>query len=391
MITRLQVRNFKSLREIDLSLGPLNVLVGPNMSGKSNILDVFRFLYQVFFPEANAQGISYAVAQRGGISEVVWKGGDTRLITIVLEAIDDADPSRTYRYSIELISGPGEFVTNQSESLKLLRPGMEIDLIRRERDFLQLKNADGKDAGITGSIGISALQHAPPNWDGYRFSEWVRLWRFYHLLPPEMKERSSVALGQGLTPSGDNLSSWLLWLQSHSPEAFFKLNEVLQDLFPEIVQIRAIPAQDGKVHLTATEKGLKRPTFVWALSDGFLALTALLSLIYAPPGLSGTVFCIEEPENHLHPRLLETLVGLLRQVRQEVVDSKGAPPQIFITTQSPYLVDQFSLDEIVWVERKNGETKVFRPADKIHLKKLIEDKDLGLGDLMFTGVLGDEK
>src|SRR6266705_2534085 len=195
MITRLQVRNFKSLREIDLSLGPLNVLVGPNMSGKSNILDVFRFLYQVFFPEANAQGISYAVAQRGGISEVVWKGGDTRLITIVLEAIDDADPSRTYRYSLELISGPGKFVTNQSESLKLLRPGMEIDLIRRERDFLQLKNADGKDAGNTGSSGISALQYAPPNWDGYRFSESVKLWRFYHLLPPEMKERSSVALG----------------------------------------------------------------------------------------------------------------------------------------------------------------------------------------------------
>jgi len=42
----------------------------------------------------------------------------------------------------------------------------------------------------------------------------------------------------------------------------------------------------------------------------------------------------------------------------------------------------------VWVGRKDGETTVFRPADKVHLKKLIEDKDLGLGDLMFTGVLG---
>ena len=51
MITRLQVRNFKSLRDIDLAFGPLSVLVGPNMSGKSNIRDVFRFLYQVFFPE----------------------------------------------------------------------------------------------------------------------------------------------------------------------------------------------------------------------------------------------------------------------------------------------------------------------------------------------------
>lgn len=75
MITRLQVRNFKSLRGIDLPLGPLNVLVGPNMAGKSNILDVFRFLHQTFFPEAGTEGVWFALAQRGGVNEVLWKGG----------------------------------------------------------------------------------------------------------------------------------------------------------------------------------------------------------------------------------------------------------------------------------------------------------------------------
>jgi len=58
MITRLQVRNFKSLRDIDLELGPLNVLVGPNMSGKSNILDALRFLREIFFPEG--AGLAWA-------------------------------------------------------------------------------------------------------------------------------------------------------------------------------------------------------------------------------------------------------------------------------------------------------------------------------------------
>jgi predicted ATPase len=391
MITRLQVRNFKSLREIDLSLGPLNVLVGPNMSGKSNILDVFRFLHQVFFPEAGTAGVLYALAQRGGVNEVLWKGGDDKLITISLEGVDDIDPGTIYIYSLELIAGSGDFVTTQNESLQLQRSGKGVDLILRQEGATKFKNADGKVVGGIGSPGVSALQYASPDWDGYRFGQWVKLWRFYHLLPPAMKQPSLMSLGQVLMPNGDNLSSWLMWLQANSPEAFVRLNEVLHDLFPEVTQVRTIPTPDGKVHLATSEKGLKRPTAVWQASDGFLALTALLSLIYVPPGLSGTLFCIEEPENHLHPRLLETLVGLLRQVRQEVLDSKGSLSQIVLTTQSPYLVDQFSLDEIVWVERKNGETIVSRPADKVHLKKLIEDKDLGLGDLMFTGVLGEEE
>jgi predicted ATPase len=120
-------------------------------------------------------------------------------------------------------------------------------------------------------------------------------------------------------------------------------------------------------------------------------LTALLSLIYAPSEHRTTLLCIEEPENYLHPRLLETVVALLRQARQEAVDSKIPPAQIMLTTQSPYLVNQFSLDEIVWTEKRTGETKAYRPAGKGNLKKLIEDKDFGLGELMFTGALGEEK
>ena len=70
---------------------------------------------------------------------------------------------------------------------------------------------------------------------------------------------------------------------------------------------------------------------------------------------------------------------------------RGVPPsQIILTTQSPYVIDQMNLDEILWVEKKKGETKVVRPSDKANLRKLVEDEVLGLGDLMFTGALGEE-
>jgi predicted ATPase len=126
------------------------------------------------------------------------------------------------------------------------------------------------------------------------------------------------------------------------------------------------------------------------MSDGEVVFIAFLSLLCAPDELSGTLFLIEEPENHLHPKLFETLMALLRQVQQEVEDRNVARSQIVLTTHSPYVLDQMSLDEVIWVEKKNGQTSVVRPGEKSHRKKLVENEDLGLGNLLFTGALGEE-
>lgn len=393
MITRLQVRNFKSLHEIDVHFGAINVLIGPNMVGKSNLLDVFRFLHDVVFPESGSQGLQYALSQRGGVNEVLWKGDDEKQILIALEATDPTRANTSYKYKLELIAGAGGYVATQNESLRLIRAGSEHELISVRGGFLWLNNIDGKDAGGgVGTNGVTALQHAFPTWDGYRFYEMVKLWRFYHLLPPMMKESSRMSSGQTLDePGGDNLSAWLMWLQTHSPDSFARVSEVLRDLVPGLEQIRTIPTEDGNVHISLREQGLKRPTNVLQVSDGFLVLTALLSLIYVPPERGGTLYCIEEPEEHLHPKLLETLVALLRQTTLQAHDTKGAQTQFLFTTQSPYFLNQFLLEEVLWVEKKNGETKAYRPADKEHLKKLVEEKDFGLGDLMYSGVLGEEE
>jgi len=394
MITHRHVSNFKSLKTLDIRLRPLNVLSGPNMSGKSNILDVFRFLYELIFPQAGGvQGLSYALAQRGGVNEVLWKGGDDKLISIALNGVDDSDPTSQsqFEYKIELLTGIGDFVTIQTESLVVERGGTRTDLINREKGFAYLKNLDGSIVGNAAGGDSSALQYPQPNWDGFRMHQWIKSWRFYHLIPPAMRQPSLMSLGQVLQPSGENLSAWLMWLQAHSVQSFIRVNEVLRDIFPDVIEVKTIPTPDGRVHLATSEKGLKRPTFVWQTSDGFLVLTALLSLIYVPPVLSGTLFCIEEPENHLHPRILETLVALLRQVRREVLDAHGILTQLFITTQSPYLLDQFSIDDIIWVQKREGATEASRPSDQSHLKKLVEDKELGLGGLMYSGVLGEGK
>jgi predicted ATPase len=70
------------------------------MAGKSNILDVLKFLFQVFFPESGTDGVSYGLAQRGGASEVVWKGGEDRLIAFALEGVDECEPDTKYKYEL---------------------------------------------------------------------------------------------------------------------------------------------------------------------------------------------------------------------------------------------------------------------------------------------------
>jgi predicted ATPase len=84
MHTTIRVKNFKSLKDVTLELGQLNVLVGANMAGKSNVMDLFKFIYDMTFPPPGSMGLANAFFSRGGFSEVLWKGGDERVIELSL-------------------------------------------------------------------------------------------------------------------------------------------------------------------------------------------------------------------------------------------------------------------------------------------------------------------
>ena len=173
-------------------------------------------------------------------------------------------------------------------------------------------------------------------------------------------------------------------LQSH-PEEFQRMKQVATDVLPNLKEILTPPTQFATTYVTTQEKGLKGTINIWRMSDGELAFLALLSLIFAPENLGAPLYCIEEPENHLHPKLLETLVEVLTQ-RQDEFGSRAA--QIITTTHSPYLVDRVNFDELVVVEKFNGATKFTRPASKKHFKELLEREELGLGELWYSGALG---
>jgi predicted ATPase len=233
------------------------------------------------------------------------------------------------------------------------------------------------------------LEFENPSWPGSFLRSTIAKWRFYELVPASMRNPNQTSAAKFLQEHGENLSQWLsnLALEHHN-DSFARIEQVLLDTLPQVTGLFNLPTQQSTVALGSREKYLNRPVTLSQMSSGELAFIALLSLIYAPPDRAGTLYCIEELENYLHPTLIDTLLEVLRQ-SQEEWERKHQTPQIILTTHSPRVVDKTKIEEIVFVEKKEGATIRTRPIDKPQLQKLIENDEVGLGDLVYSGALSN--
>jgi predicted ATPase len=391
MIRNLHVQNFKSFKDVSIDLGRLNVLVGPNMSGKSNLIDVFRLLSRTVGPAPGTHGLPNAILGFGsGFEDLAWKGSDSKLISIALDGggwppLDPKEGAK-WSYRIEIVGDRYGRIAIQEESLTLSTAEGEKNLINNpagRREFASLK---GASLGDVGSPDRSALEFERTDWEGNALREYILKWRFYSLIPSSMRSANQSAAVTFLQEHGETFSSWLMTLQTKHDDEFERIARVARDVFPELEKLFTEPTQQASVFAATREKYLKRPTSINQMSDGELVFIALLSLIYSPPELASPLLLIEEAENHLHLRLLVTFVELLKQVQQELPPARC--PQVIMTTHSPHLVDQFSLDELIVLEKLEGATTVTHPGDKEHLRRLLEEEEIGLGSLYYSGALG---
>jgi predicted ATPase len=393
MLTKIRAQNFKSLRSVTLELGPRNVLVGANMAGKSNVIDLFRFIYDMTFPRiAGGGALSNAVFGRGGFGELSWKGGNEQAIEIALSGTTSAHgPDWPWEYSISI----------QGETHGNFRVANEIFRIQRRKDIPMddlietvgpqrfFCNIQHERLSPVSDPSRSTLEFEIPGWPGNFLRSAVAKWRFYELVPSLMRTPNQTAAATFLQEHGENLSQWLLNLQAeHYDDSFARIQQVLRDALPQVTGLFNSPTQQSTVALGSREKHLTRPVTLSQMSAGELAFIAFLSLIYAPPDRAGGLYCIEDIENYLHPTLIETLLEVLRQ-SQEEWERKHETPQIILTTHSPLVVDKMKVEEIMFVEKKEGATVCTRPGDKPHLRKLLQDEEIGLGDLVYTGALSD--
>jgi len=387
MIKKLRVSNFLSLKEVDLELRGRNVLVGPNMSGKSNLIDCIKFLAALGTPN----GLSKAFADRGGFREVLWKGSNVPRIDLRVTAelrVGESAPPKIYDYDISIFGSSGDAFVVTREKLTVGTGGqmqkvLDLDAAKPQGE-LDIGDGHGLRPFGPQDRTRSALEYISfPGFEGTTFKDFVSSWRFYALMPALMRQSNPATPQNFLMEHGDNFSSWFMTLQLH-PEEFRKIKQAATDVLPDLAEILIQPTQSAAISISTREKHLKRPIGISRMSDGEISFLALLSLIFAPAELAAPLYCIEEPETHLHPALLETVVELLDQ-RQDELGERAA--QVIATTHSPLLVDKLSIDDLLVVEKVDGQTKFTRPSSDENLKQLLARKELGLGDLWYSGAL----
>lgn len=376
MITFLKVRNYKSLENVELRLGPLHVLVGANNSGKSNLFDVFQFLREL--SEIGLQ----AVHSRGGFSQIVWGGDIKRAISFELHMVTRVEkPQKNeFIYSLEIGGGP-HYPTVTKEKLVVVDEAGEKPLLI----FPTENRYDVTVLDLTGKhiISFSRSDHMFDQFlDEERygllavFVKELRSWSLYNFETSVMRKPNAVRQDFHFQPSGANFSSVIHAIQSEHREKFGEIESLLKTALPEVRQLLTALTKDGQTYVSWEEASMPMRVPGWAMSDGTLRLLGQLAALLSPetPALA----CYEEPENYLHPAWLSLVADVLKNA--------ASRNQILISTHSPYLLDYFSPETLIVVDKKEGCSHFQFISKRKGIKKALQV--LGLGELWYSGELG---
>lgn len=379
IIEKLRVKNYKSLEDVEILLRPLTVFVGPNNSGKSNILDCLELVKELAFLGPPA------VSRRGGFRDLVWGGDLKREIAIHLEGrIGDGGGQQRFEYEIGLSGGEIAHAIAR-EVFTLHRGSLRIKVLERsgERQWTTWsEEAPGQETGKWGSseerLAINQLRGDRRHPALGSFAAHVANWGFYRLAPAGMGSSGPARKETHLSEAGENLPSVLISIQSEDRRTFSELESYLKVAVPEIEEFTLGLTEDNRAYFRWREGGLPTDFNVksWMSSDGTRQILGLLALRFGlrVPPLVGT----EEPENFIHPGLLELVAGLLRSI--------SARTQMLVSTHSPYLLNYLSYKDVVVIEKKGGKTQVKGLNGKKGIKEA--QKVLGLGQLWYSGHIG---
>ncbi len=376
MIKRLRVRNFKALRDVDIKLTPVHVLIGPNDSGKTSILDALAALCRsVDHDLADA----FLGAWKG--TELVRNGQPDLSVSIAVDF--DSDVITAYRIDV-LFARRGRQAKITEEGFKKGRAGPVFHdppasdiFVGSTRVRYQSEGPGYPDIHSDKWHTIKSLL------EGVHYYRWDPRFLALPVAPDTKRGFRMESNGFGLALCLDNILG-------DNPDRFIQLQKRFTEIFPHITSMRLSPesayraAVDDPDRVTmlqeADGKGLYfklRDADQWVpasqVSDGVLLVLAYLTILYLPQEKRPRVLLVEEPENGVHPKRLRDVLGVLRELIHE-----QSHTQVILTTHSPYVLDLFSPEEAtLCTMQADGEVKTTRLSESPAVRKQVDVFTLG--------------
>lgn len=374
LITRVVLKNYKSIASCSVPLRPLNFLVGQNGSGKSNFLDALRLV-----SESLNTSLDHALRERGGINEVRRRssGHPTHFgIRLEFTLPDLASGYYAFRVGAKLKGG---FEVQREECRIFARGAFQQDRFYVVNSG-QVEDSNPKPLPPAADdrlflVAASSLPEFRPLYDC------LTRMGFYNLNPDKIRDLQPPNAGEVLLRDGSNLASVLNLLKVESPTAKAQVVELLSKVVPGVVDVTA--RYVGKKETLEFRQKVGENEAPWRflaenMSDGTLralgVLTALLQSSNGGARKKVPLVGIEEPEVALHPGA----AGVLR----DALTSASHHTQVIVTSHSPDLLDDKSIsdDNILAVINKNGQTLI-GPVDTAG-RSSIRDKVFTAGELL---------
>jgi predicted ATPase len=350
-VTRVILKNYKSIGYCNVQLGPLTFLVGANGSGKSNFLDSLHLVR-----DSLSGSLDNALNERGGLGEVRRRSsGHPTHFGIRLEFVLKNGQQGHYAFNIGALAGRGYEV--QAEECVLDAKG-KGPFFQIDRGCLRASSESTFPAVTADRLALvaaSGLTAFRPVFDA------LTTMGFYNLNPKLMRELQKPQEGRLLKPVGENIVSVIAHLERVAPEQLNIVQEYLQSVAPMVqgVERKQIGPMET-LEFRQEMAGAKHPWRFLAqnMSDGTLrALGVLAALFQGNRDYSPSLIGIEEPETALHPAASAAL--------REALVRASAHTQVLVTSHSPDLLDDRSLDanSLLAVVSEGGETRI-APLDE---------------------------
>lgn len=420
-----RIKNFRVLKDVTLGklwntqqtspLTPLTAVIGKNGVGKSTLFDAFGFL-----ADCLKSGVEEACDSRGrgGFDRIRTQGQNGPIEWEVYYKEEASARPITYELAIDLdvFGRPCVFkerLRQRRKGQKRGRPfsflilnegkgvvwkgdveGRQIDEERGPLDLEGLirsleepdQNQESRQTEVVEledrrKLGIATLGSLKQHPRISAFRRFIESWYLSYFTPDAARGLPLAGPQKHLNVHGDNIGNVVQFMEREHKDRFERILSRIAKKIPGIRKIDTEKTSDGRLLLRFNDKGFRDPFLAQQMSDGTLKVFAYLILLEDPT--PPPFICVEEPENGLYHKLLETLA---KEFREHATAKKGGS-QVFVTTHQPYFVDALEPEEVWVLEKGEDGFAVVRRASEDPIVKNMVSEGLPLGGLWYSDYL----